>query len=514
MKSGIQDGLRSFERKQIAVSILALVFMVGLSVIYTFLYRSGQAEESARLISRMIQIQDRREAILTLQSARLDHFRVIRFVSPDREKSFTLPELSDLMGGKGAWDSFVHGTVTIPIEAAGGASSQLVFEFNRFAYVPWAVLIWLVFNGISIPQTRIMRRRIVAQYERELEMDKQVSRMEIANVVRHNIRTPLSALMRLADTVRFRNQEEAEIFQSVILQIRSLISKLDSKPQEAATLSGEGFHGSLQLVLLGIQHLLPKGILLDAYVDDSIPSVLIRYVEAELKSIVENLVNNSVEALGNSGEIRVTARDMGHSVLVEVEDNGPGISEEIIGRVTEKNFSFGKPKGTGLGLYHARQCLRDWGGDLQIFSKPGAETKVVLRFPIQGRQPWYTARVKISKSSTVVVVDDQVSIHRLLKIRLDEVGFVGRIISFYDAESFRRGVTEIPDGDLTVFMDYDFEDSQQNGIDLLREIPPSSGCYLVTGHFDDPAVMGFCSANKIPLIPKTGLHELPFVLAD
>lgn len=97
-------------------------------------------------------------------------------------------------------------------------------------------------------------------------------------------------------------------------------------------------------------------------------------------------------------------------------------------------------------------------------------------------------RVKISKSSTVVVVDDQVSIHRLLKIRLDEVGFVGRIISFYDAESFRRGVTEIPDGDLTVFMDYDFEDSQQNGIDLLREIPPSSGCYLVTGHFDDPAV--------------------------
>jgi hypothetical protein len=229
MKSSLQDSIKAFERKQRILFILLLIFLTGLSVIYTYLYRSGQAAESAKLISRMIHIQDLRETILTLQSARLEHFRVIRFVSTDPQKSFTLPELADLIPNASPLNSLIYHTIRIPVEIPGQGQAEIFFEFNRLAYTPWAILFSLIISLIALPQTYFMKRQITDQYEKDLELDRQTSRLEIANIVRHNIRTPLSALMRLSQTVPFRDEHEAEVFQSVITQIRALISKLDTK---------------------------------------------------------------------------------------------------------------------------------------------------------------------------------------------------------------------------------------------------------------------------------------------
>lgn len=514
MNSGLQDALKSFEQKQRIVGVLVLLFMIGLSVIYTYLYRSGQAAESARLITRMLHIQDRREAILTLQSARLDHFRVIRFSSAEPDKSFTLPELADLMPASSPWHSFMYHTVTIPVEIPGQKPAELSFEFGRFAYVPWAILISLVVNLLSLPQIHLMRKRIAAQYEKDLELDKQSSRLEIANIVRHNIRTPLSALMRLSDTVNFRNEKEAEVFQSIIEQVRSLVSKLDVASPTSKETIRDGFFETVQAAIQESRAGLDPALRFEVDLDDSLPSVFVPFAEAELKSVIGNLVNNAVEALRGPGTIHLRARDLGHSVVLEIEDDGPGIPAHLLASVMKKGFTFGKPNGTGIGLFHASQCAREWGGELRIRSTPGVGTTVEIQLPIQGRHSWYTPRIKLEKNSTVIVVDDQISVHRLWKMRLDEAGFAGKVFFFLGARELRDGIDGMELNGVNFLMDHDLLDSGTTGLDLLKEVPAGAHRYLVTNRFDDSSVRGACEREGLALIPKTSLHLLPLVLTS
>lgn len=515
MKTKLQDGLRSFEKKQIVVSALGLLIIVGLSVVSTFLYRSAEAEASARLISRMIHTQDRREIVSTLQDARLNQFKTIRYVSDAPGASFTLPELADLMPDKSPWHSLVYQTIRVSAGDENLENVVVYFEFSRYAQVPWGILVWLILNLISIPQTRVMKRRIAEQYEKDLEIDKKVARAEIANIVRHNIRTPLSALLRLSSAVTFSRPDEAEVFQSVIAQIRQLIAKLDVVPRPDQRATSGGFFDSLQAAIHELRLDLPSSVRFESVIDDSLPSVTTRFIESELQSMIENLVNNAVEAMSdNGGFIYLEARDLGHSVSVRVEDNGRGIPQKILDRVTEKGFSFGKTSGTGLGLFHAAECVREWGGHLNIDSKPGQGTVVEFQLPIQGRQSWYVPRVKLDQDSVVVVLDDQISVHRIWKMKLDEVGFSGRAFYFETPDELIEKIKGFPAKELFFFVDYDFLDPNRNGVDLLKELPSESNRYLVTGHFDDAKIRFECSRDRLSLIPKTELPKLPLVLVS
>jgi signal transduction histidine kinase len=63
---------------------------------------------------------------------------------------------------------------------------------------------------------------------------------------------------------------------------------------------------------------------------------------------------------------------------VGVSDNGPGISEEIRGRLFESFATFGKVGGTGLGLAIVRKIVQDHGGSIEVESRPGQTTFTLL----------------------------------------------------------------------------------------------------------------------------------------
>ncbi len=77
-------------------------------------------------------------------------------------------------------------------------------------------------------------------------------------------------------------------------------------------------------------------------------------------------------------------RDKREELEIIVSDNGWGIPEEDMPHLTER-FYWGrhgqKIKGTGLGLYICREIVTMHGGEMQIKSKPGAGTRVLLSFP-------------------------------------------------------------------------------------------------------------------------------------
>jgi len=104
----------------------------------------------------------------------------------------------------------------------------------------------------------------------------------------------------------------------------------------------------------------------------------------DLDRILFTILKNAVQAAGGSGRVSVSSREEGGTVYLSVSDDGPGIPDEIKGRVFEPFFST-KPmgEGAGLGLEMALRLARRNGGGIAFESRPG-ETVFTVALPLRG----------------------------------------------------------------------------------------------------------------------------------
>jgi len=103
---------------------------------------------------------------------------------------------------------------------------------------------------------------------------------------------------------------------------------------------------------------------------------------SRIERVFINLINNALEAMPGGGSIAISATSSQDSVVVEVEDSGPGIAAEIAGRLFQPFASLGKKNGLGLGLALSRQTVLDHGGDLWVDSRPGHGARFFVRLPL------------------------------------------------------------------------------------------------------------------------------------
>ena len=105
---------------------------------------------------------------------------------------------------------------------------------------------------------------------------------------------------------------------------------------------------------------------------------------SELSQVWTNLVDNAVDATGGRGTITLRTRAGASGVVVEVEDDGPGIPESVRGRVFDPFFTTKPPgSGTGLGLHIVRNIVVDrHGGQIELDSVPG-RTDFRVRLPLR-----------------------------------------------------------------------------------------------------------------------------------
>ncbi len=98
-----------------------------------------------------------------------------------------------------------------------------------------------------------------------------------------------------------------------------------------------------------------------------------------LLQLFRNLTQNAVRAAGRD-KVRLRLRKEEGWARVEVEDEGPGIPQDLLPRLFER-FAKGPGGGTGLGLAIARQIARAHGGEIQVESRPG-RTLFTVRLPL------------------------------------------------------------------------------------------------------------------------------------
>lgn len=90
-----------------------------------------------------------------------------------------------------------------------------------------------------------------------------------------------------------------------------------------------------------------------------------------MERVFANLFQNAIEAMRSGGCISIRAEADGDNIMVRFEDNGPGISASLQGRLFQPFVTAGKRNGLGLGLALSRQTLLDHGGDIWVEDGPG-----------------------------------------------------------------------------------------------------------------------------------------------
>lgn len=104
----------------------------------------------------------------------------------------------------------------------------------------------------------------------------------------------------------------------------------------------------------------------------------------ELNQVWTNLIDNAVDAVGGCGTVTVRTRAEPDAVVVEIEDDGPGMAPEVADRVFDPFYTTkAVGKGTGLGLDTVQRIVRKaHHGDVAVESRPG-RTVFRVRLPRQ-----------------------------------------------------------------------------------------------------------------------------------
>jgi signal transduction histidine kinase len=137
---------------------------------------------------------------------------------------------------------------------------------------------------------------------------------------------------------------------------------------------------SLETTLTIMNHKLKHGVSVQR--DYQPIQLLVNSFGSELNQVWTNLIDNAIDAMNGQGNLRLrTYRDDG-CVVVEIADNGPGISPEIQSHIFEPFFTTkGVGEGTGLGLDTVQRIVRKHRGSIQVESKPG-ETRFQVWLPM------------------------------------------------------------------------------------------------------------------------------------
>jgi len=191
--------------------------------------------------------------------------------------------------------------------------------------------------------------------------------------------TARAALVRIAASVEIANLlNEIESSTSRISDLVRAIKEytyMDQSPLQNVDLVK-----SLETTLTIMNHKLKHGVVVQR--DYQRVPFLVNSFGSELNQVWTNLIDNAIDAMGGKGELRVrTYRDDGCAV-VEIADNGPGISPEIKAHIFEPFFTTkAVGEGTGLGLDTVQRIVKKHRGTIQVTSHPG-DTRFQVWLPL------------------------------------------------------------------------------------------------------------------------------------
>ena len=224
------------------------------------------------------------------------------------------------------------------------------------------------------------------------------ARQDMVANLSHELRTPITSLRLLADTLRGPAAAEKEVADGLLLKIGAEVDTLEQMAQEMLDLSAiESGQQVVRLVPEPLREILygplarieEQAKRRDVELIVRVPGELEVLVDRDQASrAVQNVLHNAVKFTAGGSEVRVEAwLDEGaNDVVLAISDQGPGVHPEEIDRIFERFFRGDRARvaaGTGLGLAIVRHILRAHGGRVWAENRPPPDTGATFYLAFQ-----------------------------------------------------------------------------------------------------------------------------------
>jgi two-component system nitrogen regulation sensor histidine kinase NtrY len=236
-----------------------------------------------------------------------------------------------------------------------------------------------------------MTAELRASRERLLQAERVAAWREMARRLAHELKNPLFPIQLSIETLRralekggSQGSEFGALFsessQTILEELRSLRGIIEEfsdfarmpRPSLAAT----DVNGVVDQVLALYQ---ARGVVVEKNLEAQLPTLL---ADRDLLArALGNLVANALEAMPQGGSLRVRTGTRPGAVVVQVEDTGPGLTEDQRTRLFTPYYTT-KRGGTGLGLAIVQGIISDHGGTIEVESETGAGTSFTLILPL------------------------------------------------------------------------------------------------------------------------------------
>ncbi|MCA1438852.1 response regulator [Ensifer sp. IC4062] len=218
--------------------------------------------------------------------------------------------------------------------------------------------------------------------------------------VSHEVRTPLSGILGMSHLLgQTRLSAEQKSYLAGMQQSGHALVQLVEDLIDFSSLSAGRFQlrpsqQDLRLVIESVVEMLAhraheKGIEIAATVAADVPAGMM-FDAARLRQVLFNVIGNAVK-FTETGGVLVAADVADGGVRIRIDDTGPGMSADELGRVFEEFEQAGddsqRAKGAGLGLAISRRIMEAFGGSLTASSASGRGSRFEVRFPVVGGDP-------------------------------------------------------------------------------------------------------------------------------
>ena len=207
----------------------------------------------------------------------------------------------------------------------------------------------------------------------------------MANSIIHDLKNPITVLQSCAELISAKTEDPAigdltGLMQKAVGNVLDMLQELldFARGQSSLQFARQPAKSVLDELDAHLARLLPANIhpVREVRHCDDISVDVGRFVRVLL-----NLVKNSIEAMPKGGVLRLGVRQEAGWIIFRIGDTGCGIPPELQAKIFEPFVTYGKTKGTGLGMAIAKSVVETHGGAITLRSTVGVGTTIEVKLP-------------------------------------------------------------------------------------------------------------------------------------
>lgn len=427
---------------------------------------------------------------------------------PDRiVPPLTLNRVSQLPSGQRMTVSAEVGLKNIYIEALTILAAILFACIALYKY-----LLWKLEKSLELDSSPIQQRLDRAAIDEE--------KIRISEQVAHDIRSPLTTAAMVIREAKLNEPDRASL-ENAISRINDVLNDLRSGGVDSPASQNKNLSTIEELLLPVVEDILNEkrrqwkshsSITITLTVDPIYRLATAKINRTELTRVLSNLIDNGFQALDGKGHIRLRLSQSEEGTVISIQDTGYGMSEADLALLGTRGASFGKSGGSGLGVFHALETMRSFGGSIRFESKLACGTTAHLTFPSVRDPSTILRKIELMRGQQIVIVDDESLIHQAWRLKLQGTDIVMR--SIYSPEQFDAEIDERLKNEAFFIFDFEFDGCERNGIDLISAYNLQKDSVLISGNSDSPEVRLMADLIGVPVFPKHRLNDLPILVEN